>query len=148
MLFVRHVLEDARRRLAVLNPGASVADAARALADRNVPLAIVCDGAGLAVGVISKIDVIERVVHAGNGALDTSAEQIMTAAVFTCRENETLQSVWEAMSTRGLRSAPVLDDCLRPLGVLHARDVVRALLEEVNSEEVLLRDYVLGVGYR
>ena len=32
--------------------------------------------------------------------------------------------------------------------VLHARDVAIALIDEVNYEEVLLRDYVMGVGYQ
>jgi hypothetical protein len=32
--------------------------------------------------------------------------------------------------------------------VLHARDVAMALIDEVNGEEVLLRDYVMGVGYQ
>jgi len=31
---------------------------------------------------------------------------------------------------------------------VHARDVAIALLDEVNYEEVLLRDYVMGVGYQ
>jgi len=31
---------------------------------------------------------------------------------------------------------------------LAARDIARALLEEVENEEGLLRDYVLGVGYQ
>jgi hypothetical protein len=35
-----------------------------------------------------------------------------------------------------------------PQGVLHARDVAIALLDEVNCEEVLLRNYVMGVGYQ
>jgi hypothetical protein len=34
------------------------------------------------------------------------------------------------------------------VGVVHARDLARALLEEVTEEEALLRDYVLGVGYQ
>jgi hypothetical protein len=33
-------------------------------------------------------------------------------------------------------------------GVVHARDVGSALLDEVTQKEVLLRDYVLGVGYQ
>jgi hypothetical protein len=31
---------------------------------------------------------------------------------------------------------------------LHARDVAIALLDEANYEELLLRDYVMGVGYQ
>jgi len=148
MLFVHHVLEDARRRLAILPPGARVADAARALAERDTPLAVVCDAQGLAVGVISRTDVIASLVRAGNGVLDTCATEIMTSPVFSCHQSDTLQSVWLAMSARGLRSAPILDDGRRPQGVIHARDLVRSLLDEVNSEELLLRDYVLGIGYQ
>ena len=107
-----------------------------------------CDTQGLAIWVISRIDVIAWLVRAGGGALDTCAQEIMTQPVFSCQVSQTLQAVWEAMSARGLRSVPVLDDSRRPQGVLHARDVVRSLLDEVTRKEVLLRDYVLGVGYQ
>ena len=33
-------------------------------------------------------------------------------------------------------------------GVLHARDVAIALLDEANYEELLLRNYVMGIGYQ
>jgi CBS domain-containing protein len=46
------------------------------------------------------------------------------------------------------RCAPVLDDSGRPRGVVQARDVARALLDEATTEEVLLRDYILGIGYQ
>ena len=52
------------------------------------------------------------------------------------------------MSSRTLPSAAILDDDGRAQGVLHARDVAIALIGEVNYEEVLLRDYVMGVGYQ
>lgn len=40
-----------------------------------------------------------------------------------------------------------LDQDVRPLGVLDARDALEALFEEVKYEEVLLRKYVMCVGY-
>ncbi len=52
------------------------------------------------------------------------------------------------MNSRALPCAPILDDGGRPQGVLHARDVAIALLDEVTYEELLLRDYVMGVGYQ
>jgi CBS domain-containing protein len=52
------------------------------------------------------------------------------------------------MGAGAVRSIPVLDEAGRPLGVVHARDVARALLDEVTHEELLLRDYVLGIGYQ
>jgi hypothetical protein len=35
----------------------------------------------------------------------------------------------------------------RPMRVLNARDALEALLEEAEYEEVLLREYVMCVGY-
>jgi CBS domain-containing protein len=105
MIMVRHILEHARRRLAVL---------------------------GRARGETS----------------GTNVESLMTNPVHACHADQTLQSVWESIAARSLRCTPVLDDSQRPQGIVHARDVARALLDEVASEELLLRDYVLGVGYQ
>jgi hypothetical protein len=37
---------------------------------------------------------------------------------------------------------------LKPIGVLNAGDALQALLKEEEDEESLLRDYVMGIGYR
>ena len=59
MILVQHILKDARQRLAVLSREASVFDAAGILADPATPLAVVCDDDGVAVGVISRTDIIK-----------------------------------------------------------------------------------------
>lgn len=41
----------------------------------------------------------------------------------------------------------VVDEDSRPMGVLHARDILQVLLEESEDEESMLRDYVMGIGY-
>jgi hypothetical protein len=43
---------------------------------------------------------------------------------------------------------PIIDHERRPLGTLSARDVLQILLGETEHEEYLLRDYVMGIGYR
>jgi CBS domain-containing protein len=148
MNLVKHMLEDARRRLAVLSREALISEVAEILANPDTPLAVVCDGQGIAVGVVSKTDIMKVLAGARADAVKMNAGAIMTHAVLSCHVNQTLQRVWETMSTRSLRSVPILDDSGRPLGVVHARDLAHALLDEVNEEEVLLRDYVLGVGYQ
>jgi CBS domain-containing protein len=72
----------------------------------------------------------------------------MTQPIRSCDASQTLQSIWATMDAGSLRSIPVLDIAGRPQGVVHARDVARALLDEVTNEEILLRDYVLGIGYQ
>jgi predicted transcriptional regulator len=54
---------------------------------------------------------------------------------------------WIATKQRHLKNIPVIDSNSRPIGVLNARDALEVLLGEVENEEVLLRDYVMSVGY-
>jgi len=65
MALVKHILEAARKRLAVLSREASLIDAARILANRDTPLIVVCDGDGIAVGVISTSHVVNALATAG-----------------------------------------------------------------------------------
>jgi CBS domain-containing protein len=148
MNLVLHILDDAQRRLAILKPGAPAIDAAVMLSNPKTPLVVVCDAAGIATGVVSRMDVVKLFGRSKDDAAFTPVAEIMTRTFVSCRENQTLQSVWKVMCGRALRSMPVLDENGRPRGALHARDLVRALLDEVTTEEMLLRDYVLGVGYR
>lgn len=148
MVLVKHILESAQRRLALLNGEASLSDAAEILANPTTPLAVVCDSAGSAAGVISRGDVVKVIATAGVAAWRLNAGAMMTTPVLSCHIDHPLQQVWETMNARSLRAIPVLDDAGRPLGVVHARDVATALLDELGRDETLLRDYVLGIGYQ
>lgn len=148
MNLVQHILEDAQRRLAVLRLDASIRDIAGILANPVTPLVVVCDSQGVALGVVSSADLINAFSRDGSEAVNANAAALMTQPIRSCATDETLQSIWEAMGAGSVRSIPVLDKDGRPLGVVHARDVARALLDEVTHEEILLRDYVLGIGYQ
>jgi CBS domain-containing protein len=148
MALVLHILEAARKRLAVLSREASLFDAAEILANPNTPLAVVCDSEGIAAGVITRGDVVKVLATARVDACGLNADAIMATPMLSCRLDDPLQQVWAVMNSRNLRSVPILDDDGRPQGVVYARDVASALLDEVTHEEVLLRDYVMGVGYQ
>ena len=148
MTLVKHILEPARARLVVLSEKALVPDAAQILVNPNTPLVVVCDQEGIAVGVISRTDIIKLLARAGTEACATNAGAIMTKALVSCRVEQPLQQVWAILNAQSLRCAPILDDEGRALGVVHARDIARALLDEETHEEELLRDYVMGIGYQ
>ena len=150
MILVKHLLEPARKRLAVLSLEASICDVAQILAnqDTHTPLVVVCDSDGIAVGVIAPIHIVHILASAGVDALSFNAGAIMTKPALTCHIDEALEQVWAVMNSRTLPCAPILDDDGRPQGVLFARDVAIALIDEVNYDEKLLRDYVMGVGYQ
>ena len=148
MILVKHVLDDARKHLTVINQQASIFEAARILANRNTPLAIVCDNAGLLVGVISQSHLVNALATAGASALNLNAGAMMTTPLLCCRAEQPLEQIWSVMNSRTLPCAPIVDDDGRAQGLLRARDVALALIDEGTYEEGLLRDYVMGIGYQ
>jgi len=72
----------------------------------------------------------------------------MTQDVMLCQSGDLLEDLWQRMNGRSLKNIPFVDEESRPLGVLNARDMLQALLKESTTEEALMRDYVMGFGYR
>ena len=77
----------------------------------------------------------------------TMASLVMTRDVVVCRAGDGLEDVWSNMKTHGLKNVPITDQDNRPIGVINARVALQMLLQDVRYEEVLLRDYVMGIGY-
>ena len=72
----------------------------------------------------------------------------MSRDVLACHPGDLLQDIWSRMKERGVKNVPITDLDGRPVGVLNARDALQVLLQEAEDEESLLRDYVMGIGYR
>jgi CBS domain-containing protein len=145
-MYVERLLPVARERLITMAGNASLIEAAHLL-HKGTDLVTVCSPAGLLIGVVTKTDIVgqmSRCQGAGSAVADSLA---MTRDVVVCRPDELLLDVWERMKSRKVKNIPVVDKDYRPIGVLHARDVLQVLLEESQDEESLLRDYVMGVGY-
>ncbi|WP_210319322.1 CBS domain-containing protein [Aureimonas glaciei] len=127
---------------------APLIEAARLLHGRSASLVVVLNVDGVMVGVITKSDVVGQISGCQGSSCMTAASVVMTRDVTFCHPHVLLRSVWERMRKSDLKHVPIVDRELRPLGVLNARQAVQALMEELGSEEELLREYVMGIGYR
>ncbi|MGP1609875.1 MAG: CBS domain-containing protein [Burkholderiales bacterium] len=121
---------------------------AATLLHTGTDLVVVCDAAGVLRGVVTKTDVVNRISQCQGAACRTTVASTMTRDVLYCLETDPLDDVWEHMKARSLKNIPAVDAQLRPLGLLRARDVLQVLLDETSEETSLLRDYVMGIGYR
>lgn len=141
------MLLRACERLAVIDAGASVKNAADLMAQPATDLVIVCrDGA--VVGVVTKTDIVVQISRNPGSDLGATVDTIMRRDVATCRSSDPLSDVLRAMKERGFHRIPVVDDQHRPVGIVYARDALQCLLEEVEIDDELLRDFITGVGYR
>lgn len=146
-MLVERILSAARERLITIGDDAPLIDAARLLRELDTDLVVVRCSDGLLTGVITKTDIVRQISHCRGAACTTTASAIMTDAVIYCHPGDQLHDVWLTMKDRRLKNIPILDRDSRPIGVLNARDALEALLGEVEYEGVLLREYVMCVGY-
>jgi CBS domain-containing protein len=144
---VEGILPAASRRLVVVRDDAPLTEAAKLLLEADADLLAVCDADQRMVGVVSKTDVVRQIGRSPDSERKTAVAAVMTRAVVSCRPRDLLHDVWTTMKDRKLKNVPVLDQNSRPIGVVNARDLLEALLEEVEHEEVLLRDYVMSIGH-
>lgn len=146
-MFIEEMLPKARERLVTIAENVPLIQAAKLL-QAGSELVIVCDSAGILVGVITKTDIVAQISNCQRASCMTNAALVMTRDVVRCESKDLLHDVWARMKERGLKNVPVVDSESRPLGLLHARDILQLLLSESEFEDAMLRDYVMGVGYR
>lgn len=146
-LVVEQLLSKARERLVTIADYAPLIEAA-ALLRPGIELVIVCNAAGLLAGVVTKTDIVNQISLSKGASCVTAAVIVKTSKVLFCRPADSLSDVWDLMKERGFKNVPVVDDENRPLGLLHARDILQVLLSDAQDTETLLKEYVMGVGYR
>ena len=138
----------ARARLLTVQMDALLVEVAALLSNAQISVVVVCDAAGMAIGTITETVLVR---HLGLGQADffsTHAGDVVTREIVACAPEDSLSDVLAMMHTHGLIHVLVVDPTNKPLGVLNARDGLRALLAAGNQEEELLRNYVMGVGYQ
>ena len=145
-MYVERLLLGARKKLVTISDAAPLTEAENFL-HKGTDLVIVCGSAGLVIGVITKTDVVGQMSRRQGASGTMAASLAMTRDVVVCRPHDLLEDVWKRMKERKLKNIPVVDHDSRPLGLLHAREILQVLLKESRDEESMLRDYVMGVGY-
>lgn len=135
-------------RLVLLDQNKPLIEAANILADPAVDLIVVCDDASGMVGVVSRLDIVARISHCQGHSCTETISMAMTRHVKFCRQEDDLEETWIRMKQEKLKNFPVIDTSGAPIAVAAIRDVLEHLFTELDHEESLLRDYVMGVGYR
>lgn len=146
-MFVKDILDAARERLITIADSAQLIDAAKILTS-GTDLVIVCNSGGILQGIITKTDVVRQMSVCQGSSCTCAASLVMMNDVVLCRKEDLLKDVSQLMKVRHLKNIPVVDAENRPIGVVTARAILRALLSDAEFEEAQLIGYVKGIGYR
>ncbi len=145
-MIVKTILKAKSRGPGVVTiaPEASVAEAARSLADHRIGALVVVDGATRVVGILSERDIVMGVANAGESCLRGTVRDLMTTDVVVCHEDDTLDRLSQIMTAQRIRHLPVVESSGALVGIVTIGDVVKSRLEQADLEVDNLRHYVVA----
>lgn len=123
-----------------ISPTASVRDAARRMAEKNIGAVAVVEADQL-LGIFTERDVMTRVVAQDLSPADTEVATVMTRELETAGPHESTTECLEKMKTLNCRHLPVVDEG-KLLGMISFRDLLQVDHQRVKARARLLNDLV------
>lgn len=128
-----------------IRPDATVADAARLLAERRIGAVVVSEDGVTAVGILSERDIVRNLGRIGPQILDGPISELMTRKLITCATGDDAMTVLERMTQGRFRHLPVVSSDDKMIGLISIGDAVSARLKELNAEKEALTGMIMGV---
>jgi CBS domain-containing protein len=140
MKTVRQIVEAKTHKVLSVSPDATVYDALKLMAERDVGALVVMDGDRL-VGIFSERDYARKVILHGKASKDTAVREIMTEKVLCVRPEQTMDQCMALMTDKRVRHLPVLDH-KHVIGVISIGDVVKEVISEQQFMIEQLEQYI------
>lgn len=123
-------------------PDLRLADVVTLLRDKRIGAVLVSGDGRHIDGILSERDVVHRLADKGPALLDEPVSTIMVRTVITCGLDDTVSELMGMMTQRRFRHLPVVDGDGLICGMISIGDVVKARLDEIESEAESLREYI------
>lgn len=107
-------------------PDATVQEAATQMAELDVGALFVGSEEALE-GVLTDRDIIVRVVVEGRSPADVKVSDVMSPALFSCKADDPVETVFAEMRERQIRRMPVYNETGKPVGVVTLGDLAKAV---------------------
>ena len=141
---ISQVLRRKGRDVATVDGGESVRTALELLARHGVGALVVSSDGRHIDGILSERDIARGLHEHGAGLLTEPVSSVMTADVLTCVPTASVTELAQTMTDHRIRHIPVVDDG-KLVGIVSIGDVVKARLDELESERAQLVDYIQQV---
>ncbi len=137
---VKEILRVKGNRLLSIEPAGRAADAVRTMAEQNLGSLIVLERERM-VGVLTFREVLQAIAQRGGALGDVRVADIMVRDPVTATPDMEVNDLRRTMLDSGARYLPVVQDG-KLIGVISFRDVAKAVLEEQDFENKMLKGYI------
>jgi len=142
MTMIRNVLRFKGHGVYSVSPTATVYDAIKMMADKNVGSLLVMDGDKL-VGIFTERHYARNVVLKGRTSPHTLVGEIMNPQVVCVSPDETVEACMALMTAKRVRHLPVIDGT-RVVGIVSIGDLVKRIIENEEITIHQLESYING----
>ncbi|MGE4324508.1 MAG: CBS domain-containing protein [Pseudodonghicola sp.] len=122
---------------------ASVAEAAKLLAENHIGGIVVSDDGTHVQGILSERDIVRELAQVGSGCLQSPVGSYMTRKIVTCTNQCSVEEVMQRMTDGRFRHMPVVEDGTL-VGIVTIGDLVKAQLSELAMEKNALEGMIMG----
>ena len=126
----------------VLEPTASVFDALKLMAQKNIGALLVLEEDRI-VGMFSERDYARKIILMARSSKDTPLREVMTTAVMCVRPDQTSEVCMALMTENRVRHLPVVDGG-KLIGLISIGDLVKDIISEQKFIIDQLEHYITG----
>ena len=137
---VKEILRVKGNRLLTIEPAGRAADAVRTMSEQNLGSLIVMEQGRMA-GVLTFREILQALAQRAGSIGDTRVADIMVRDPVTATPDMEVNDLRRTMLESGARYLPVVQEG-KLLGVISFRDVAKAVLEEQDFENKMLKGYI------
>ena len=140
MKTVRQLLQSKGSAVYSVTPEASVFDALKLMADKNIGALLILSGGKLA-GIMSERDYARKVILHGKSSHDMLVREIMSEKVVTVQPEQTVEDCMTLMTGKRIRHLPVVNGD-KIVGLLSIGDLVKEVIAEQEQTIKQLESYI------
>jgi CBS domain-containing protein len=137
---VKEILRVKGNRLISAEPGSRAVDAVKTMVEQNLGSLVVLDQ-GRMVGMLTFHELLAALAKRGGALGDLKVSEIMVRDPVTASPEMEVNDLRRTMLDTSARYLPVMQDA-KLLGVISFRDVAKAVLEEQDFENKMLKGYI------
>jgi CBS domain-containing protein len=137
---VKEILRVKGNRLLSIEPSGQACDAVRTMAKQNLGSLVVLEQ-GRMVGMLTFHELLRALAARGGTLGELQVREIMVEDPVTATPDMEVNDLRRTMLESGARYLPVLQQG-KLLGVISFRDVAKAVLEEQDFENKMLKGYI------
>jgi IMP dehydrogenase len=142
---ISQLLMEKGREVLTIAPAATVFEAVKLMAEKNVGSLVVLNSRGRIAGIFVETDALQRVLLAGKSAKTEPVQAVMTCKVIVARPEMTVDQCLALMTEKRVRHLPVIDQEQKLVGLVSMGDLVKFISAEQTAMIRNLENYIEGV---